>query len=145
MAGGSAGRPPQGARSGPGAEALAALLGKAAPLWEGLLEELVSDFGPVTLAWSHSARTQNWLLSLKTVKGKRAVVTLIPHPGHLVAAFALGEKAVAAAREGGLPREWLEAIEAAPRYGEGRGVWLTVRTRKDAAGVRRLAAIRLAQ
>jgi len=38
----------------------------------------------------------------------------------------------------------LDIIERAPRYPEGRGVWLDVRSRKDVENVKALAAIKMA-
>jgi hypothetical protein len=69
---------------------------------------------------------------------------MIPCPGHFLAAFALGEKACLAARRSGLPAPVLEVIDRAPRYPEGRGVWLEVRTRKDLENVKKLATIKMA-
>jgi hypothetical protein len=69
---------------------------------------------------------------------------MIVGEGHFRAGFALGEKACRAAGESGLPAKVLEVIEHAPRFAEGRGVWLEVRSRKDVADVLRLAAVKLA-
>jgi hypothetical protein len=72
------------------------------------------------------------------------IVYLTPCAGHFLASFALGERAVRAIREAGLPAVMLSLIEAAPRYAEGRGVRIPVRTAKDVKSIRALAAIKLA-
>jgi len=118
------------------------MLGRAGGLWEGLQARLSSEFGPLAEKWSFSKSTNRWLLQLK--RKQRTVVYLIPCRGHFLASFALGEKACAAAKDGGLPPSVLAAIESAPRYPEGRGVRLEVRSGKDVANVANLAAIKMA-
>jgi hypothetical protein len=49
------------------------------------------------------------------------VDNMTPQKGRFLASFALGEKAVLAARAAGLPAALLAAVDAAPRYAEGRG------------------------
>ena len=61
-----------------------------------------------------------------------------------MASFALGEKAVRAAHEGGLPAPVLEIIAQAKKYAEGRGVRLEVRSAQDVLDVERLAIIKMA-
>ena len=83
-----------------------------------------------------------WSLRLK--RGKRVIVYMTPGTGQFLALFALGEKACAAAREAGLPACVVALIADAPKYAEGRGVRIPVRTKKDAAAIRALASIKLA-
>jgi hypothetical protein len=119
-------------------------LGRASVHWARLHADLAAEFGPLAEKWSYSGKTARWSLRLKQRKRDRTILYLIVCQGHFLAAFALGEKASRAARESGLPVAVLEAIEAAPKYAEGRGVWLEVRSKRDADGVRRLASIKLA-
>jgi hypothetical protein len=121
---------------------LSRALGTSSALWKELERGLAADLGPLQRAWTYSGKAHGW--SLRLAKGKRAVVYLLPRGGGFLAAFALGEKACAAARESSLSSAVLAAIEDAPRYAEGRGVRLLVRGKKDAAQVRALAAIKLA-
>ncbi len=125
----------------PGKRDLQNTLGPASPLWAELHAELSSEFPPLTEEWGYSGRAYGWALQLK--QKKRTVLYLIPCAGHFVAAFALGEKACAAARARGLPKPVLEVIESARRYPEGRGVRLEVRSRKDLANVKELAAVKM--
>ena len=55
----------------------------------------------------------------------------------------LGEKACAAAREAGIPAAVLAVIDAAPKYAEGRGVRISVRTKADLEGVLVIAAVKI--
>ena len=119
-------------------------LGRASVHWARLHADLAAEFGPLAERWRYSGKTERWSLQLKQRKGDRTILHLIVCQGHFLAAFALGEKACRAARESGLPATVLETIEAAPKYAEGRGVWLEVRSKRDADSVRRLAAIKLA-
>ena len=128
--------------SPPGKGALEDMLGRASALWARLHANLASAFGPLAEKWSFSKSTNRWSVQLK--RKQRAVVYLIPCRGHFLAAFALGEKACAAAKQGGLPASVLAVIEAAPRYPEGRGVRLEVRSGKDVANVTTIAAIKMA-
>jgi len=128
----------------PGVRETEAVLGKANVLWTTLHERVSEQFGPLAEKWSFSGKTERWSLQLKREKGKRTVLYMILCRGYFIAAFALGEKACLAARESGLPPSVLDVIEKAPKYAEGRGVWLDVRTKKDLENVVKLAAIKMA-
>lgn len=130
-------RPPDG-------EALADLMGKSAAAWESLYRGIGEEFGPLDEKWSFSQKTGTWLLQLKQQRGKRTILYLSPRPTHFLASFVLGEKACKAAQAARLPEPLLEAIDSAPRYPEGRGVRLTVRTKKEMEGVLLLARIKMA-
>lgn len=67
-----------------------------------------------------------------------------PCRAFFLASFALGEKACLAAHAGGLPSCVLAVIDGAPKYAEGRGVRIPVRSKRDLEGVERLAAIKVA-
>jgi hypothetical protein len=126
----------------PTEETLAHALGRAAAAWFELRERVLRDCAPLTQEWAFAGPRFGWSFRLK--RGKRVIVYMTPSTGHFLASFALGEKACAAARDASLPASILEAIEAAPRYAEGRGVRLPVRTKRDADAVAKVAAIKLA-
>jgi hypothetical protein len=69
---------------------------------------------------------------------------MTPCRGHFLVGFALGEKAVKAARRSGLPDTVLSLVAKAKRYAEGRGVRLEVRNKIDLACATTLAAIKMA-
>ena len=109
--------------------ALGAVLGSAREHWGALQDALASEYPPLTETWGYSGRKWGWSLALK--QKKRTIVYLTPCVGFFYAGFALGEKAVAAAREAGLPPAVLAVIDSAPRYAEGRGVRLEIHTTED--------------
>jgi uncharacterized protein DUF3788 len=141
----SAAKAPTGAFDDPSAppaeRELIAALGSAGPLWRRLTRELRAAHGPLADEWSFS-KTFGWTLRLK--QPARALVHLTPNRSHFLASFALGEKACAAVRDAGIPAAMLAIIDAAPKYAEGRGVRIPVRTKADLEGVLRLAAIKVA-
>jgi hypothetical protein len=125
----------------PAASALAKALGRAVAAWNALKEGVASDCGAVE-EWTFSSAKAGWTLRLK--HRKRVIVYMTPCKGHFLASFALGERACMAAEAAGLPPDVLAAIAEAPKYVEGRGVRIPVRTPAEAAAIRALAAIKLA-
>ena len=73
---------------------------------------------------------------------KRNIVYLGPGTGCFLASFALGDKAVAAARKT-LPAGVLKIMDGAKRYAEGTAVRIEVRAAKDAQVVKMLAKIKI--
>ena len=134
---------PQEPGAPPTAAQIVTLLGRAAPLWEELQTELTEAYGPLGRKWSFSGKSGRWSLQLKAERKKRTIVYAIPCPKHFIAAFALGEKACLAARSGGLPEQVLDIIDRAPRYPEGRGVWLEVRTKRELLAVVKVASLKM--
>jgi hypothetical protein len=128
--------------SAPAARALATALGAAAPRWEEIKREIASRFAPLSEEWVFSGKQYGWSLRLK--QKKRAVLYLTPLEGYFRAAFALGEKAAAAASEAKLPAAIWEAIDKAPRYAEGRAVRIEVRNARDVRSVVKVAEIKMA-
>jgi hypothetical protein len=123
---------------------LVELLGRSSAHWKTLHQHLTSEFGPLDERWSYSGKTERWSLQLKRRRNKRTILYMIVCSGHFLAGFALGEKACQAAHAGALSEAVLEIIDQAPKFGEGRGVWLEVRTKADLDDVKRLAGIKMA-
>lgn len=122
---------------------LAAELGRTATaLWDQLLASLAEQHGITIREWNSYSSKAGWALRLK--KGKRAILYLSPGHRAFVAAFALGGKAVEAARRSGLPQRAIQIIDSATRYAEGTAVRIEVNGPADLALVRQLAAIKLA-
>ncbi|MBZ5507255.1 MAG: DUF3788 domain-containing protein [Acidobacteriia bacterium] len=115
-------------------------LGPAKKLWSQLLADLTAD-GIDVQEWGSSSKKLGWSLRLK--HGDRIIVYLAPCQGCFRASFALGDKAVQAARQSGLPAPVIKIINEAKRYAEGTGLRLDVKTAKDAAVVKKLARIKL--
>jgi len=122
--------------------ALAEMLGRTSTHWNALRSRLGDEFEPLAEEWNFPGQRWGWSLRLK--HKKRAIVYMTPCRRFFLAGFALGEKAFKAARESRLPASMLAAIEAAPKYAEGRGVRIEVRNKKDLEGVVKLALIKVA-
>jgi hypothetical protein len=126
----------------PTEQALTQALGRAARAWGLVKERVGQQCEPLREEWAFAGAQFGWSLRLK--HGQRVIVYMTPGRGQFLASFVLGEKACAAARAAGLPASVLALIEAAPKYAEGRGFRMPVRTVKDADAVSKLAAIKLA-
>ena len=126
----------------PNADELAQVLGKSHSLWYELQKEVCSLFTPALVEWGYASKSTGWGMRIKTEK--RVIIYMTPCRGYFLASFALGEKAVRAAHDAKLPAKILSAIDAAPKYAEGRGVRIEVRTKSDVKAIAKLAAIKLA-
>ena len=100
------------------------VLGKAIDIWELLINAVDKRIGPISQVWGYSSKSTGWGLRLR--QKDRIILYMTPQSGRFLVSFALGEKAVAAAHLLRLPAELLNAIDAAPRYAEGRGVRIEV-------------------
>ncbi|MFG0252013.1 MAG: DUF3788 family protein [Phycisphaerales bacterium JB038] len=120
---------------------VAAVLGRAAGAWGGLVEFVDAEFPPLEQSWQFSGAKWGW--SLRLIQKKRVVVYLTPQQGFFYAGFALGEKAVQAAHQARLAATVLEIIDHAPKYAEGRGFRMEIRNRKQVASLKRLITIRM--
>ena len=121
---------------------LAAELGRSAKaLWDRLLAGLTEQRHIATQEWHSYSPKAGWSLRLK--RDKRTILYLSPCHGCFRASFALGGKAVEAARRSGLPQPVIRIIDGARRYAEGTGVRIEVNGPADIAVVLKLAAIKL--
>jgi hypothetical protein len=126
----------------PREDELMATLGKTYVLWNELKRRITSQFAPLSIEWVSSSKATRWGLRLK--QEKRAVLYMTPCQGYFLASFALGEKAVKAAKTSGLPASVLEVIDSAKKYAEGRGVRLEVRSAGDIQNIEKIAQIKMA-
>ncbi len=126
----------------PTVKELATVLGKAKPAWDQLLGELEGELGVNEQEWRCYSPKAGWSLRVKR-KG-RTIVWLGPREKAFVVAFILGDKALQAARTSKLPQVVLDAMETAPKYPEGTGVRLLVKSAGDLGAIKRLAAIKIA-
>ena len=115
-------------------------LGKAYPCWEQLLLQVGERLGPITQIWGFTSATTGWGLRLR--HKDRVILYMTPQQNQFLVSFALGEKAVAAARAARLSPSILNAIKAAPRYAEGRGVRITVKSSRQVSDLAALAQIK---
>jgi len=125
----------------PTAAELSAVLGETTKLWAELIDSLIKEQG-LDQEWNSFKPKYGWTLLLKLKK--RRIVYLGPCVGCFRASFILGDKAVAAARASNLPKRVLLLLDEAPRYPEGTGLRLLVKTARDLPAIRKLAQIKLA-
>lgn len=125
----------------PSDEDLAEVLGPAKSLWDNLAEALAARPGANVREWNSYSPKAGWALRLR--KQKRAIVYLSPGRGGFLASFALGEKAMAAAR-GRLPERVHPLLDNARHYAEGAAVRVEVRTAADTEIVQVLAEAKAA-
>jgi hypothetical protein len=120
---------------------LAEVLGPAKAVWDQLLAELAQECNLTAQEWNSYSRKAGWTLRLKY--GDRNIVYLSPGDRCFMASFALGDKAIRAARASKLPQSAIDVIDQAKRYAEGTAVRLDVRTPRQIAPVKKLVAIKL--
>ena len=119
---------------------LRSVLGKAYTAWVRLIELVSNRVAPISQVWGFTSPSTGWGLRLK--RNDRVILYMTPRDDHFFVSFALGEKAIAAARTHKLPASVLAAIESAPKYAEGRGVRLEVRQAREVAALATLAEIK---
>jgi hypothetical protein len=121
-------------------EELRSVLGKAHEVWVSLIDAVAERIGPVSQTWGYTSKSTGW--GLRVRQKDRVILYMTPQTGQLLVSFALGERAVAAAKRLKLPPTLLAAIDAAPRYAEGRGLRLEVSTKRQVSDLAKLAQIK---
>jgi hypothetical protein len=120
---------------------LAAALGAAKAVWDQFLAELSQEHGVNVYEWKTYSPKTGW--SLRVKRSARTVVWLSPSDGSFMVAFILGDKALRAARQAKFPQRVVKAISEAPKYPEGTGVRLELKSSRDIGTLMKLAAIKL--
>lgn len=126
----------------PDAQQLANALAKSAKLWEKIQSPLAVDYEPLTYEWKFYGPKTGWLM--KVLQRKRNLFFLTPLAGSFRLAFVFGEKAVAAIAHSDLPEPLKAAIKSAPKYVEGRGLQIEVKSDDDVSNVIKLIAFKAA-
>ena len=116
-------------------------LGKSTVRWGQLIAAVAAAVGPVAEQWHCAGAKFGWSMRLR--QKDRVLLYLIPQAGSFLAGIVLGEKAVEAARSRKLPPAILAAIDAAPRYAEGRGIRLPVTRASDVRAISILVSVKL--
>jgi len=118
-------------------------LGPKAKLWNELIEWMSEKEGVSDQEWKGVVvRKYGWSLRLK--KKGRNILYLSPGKDCFMASFVLSDKAVNAAKHSHLPKTVQDALAAAQHYPEGNGLRLIVQREEDLAGIRKIAAIKIA-
>jgi len=126
----------------PRSKELKETLGRSSALWDQLADHLAVEYQPLTEKWVMYSEKWGWSLQLK--RKKRTILYMTPCKKNFLVGFVLGEKAVKAAHESDLPHPVLAMIDSAPKYSEGRGLRIEVRTKKELETTKKLAAIKMA-
>ncbi|MFZ1083961.1 MAG: DUF3788 domain-containing protein [Terracidiphilus sp.] len=116
-------------------------LGPADELWKHLVA-WASELKIVEQEWKCSGKKYGWSFKLKVKK--RNIIHMSPCEGCFRVAFIFGDKTMAAARQSDLAGSTLKLMDEAPRYPEGTGLRLMVRSVNDLVEIRKLALIKLA-
>ena len=125
----------------PSERSVASVLGPTLALWTELVAELKREFKIDAVEWHTGSVKYGWSLRLQLKK--RNIVYLAPCEGFFQANFALGDRAVAAAKNSELPAEVLKIIADATRYVEGTAVRIPVTKPGDLVVVKKLAKIKI--
>ena len=121
---------------------LVAALGPAKAAWDQLLTDLAQEHGVQGHEWKcHSPK---WGWSLRVLRKQRTIVWLSPVQCGFQVLFILGAKAMLAARQAKLPQRIVQILDAAPKYPEGTGVRLVMKSAQSLGVLNQLAAIKLA-
>ena len=126
----------------PAEKQLADALGPAKSTWDRLLAGLADEHNLTVQEWNSYSRKAGWSLRLKFKD--RNILYLTPCRGSFFVSFALGDKAVEAARQSRLPQSVIKTINEARRYAEGTGIRMEMKKPKDIEIAKQLAAIKLA-
>ena len=125
----------------PTQKAVETALGRSYALWTELVTELKQEFQLDAEDWHSSGVKYGWALRLQ--KQGRNIVYLGPRSGSFVAAFVLGDKAVAIVRKSNLPANLIKTIAETKRYGEGTPVRVEVSKPGDLQPIKILARIKV--
>lgn len=120
---------------------LAAALGAAKATWDNLLIAVAQECRATDREWRSYSLKSGW--ALRVQRKARTVISLAPSQDCFEVLFILGEAAMAAARQTRLPQRVLQIINEAPKYPEGSGVRLRVKSLRDLAALKKLARIKL--
>jgi hypothetical protein len=120
---------------------LGAELGPAKAVWDQLVADLADECDIGIREWSSYSRKAGWSLRLK--REERTILYLSPCRSCFRASFALGDKAVKAARQSGLPQRVIRTINESRRYAEGTAVRIDVNGPREIAVVKKLAVVKL--
>jgi len=120
---------------------LAAALGATKAIWDELLTAVAQECGATVQEWRSYSPKSGW--ALRVQRKDRTIIWLAPSQDCFEVLFILGAAAMAAARQTRLPQRVLQVIYEAPKYPEGSGVRLQVKSMRDLAAVKKLALIKL--
>jgi hypothetical protein len=125
----------------PNDKILANVLGRSWSVWEEIRQSLKEQCGEVTEIWQYSGDKYGWIM--KNVRKKRVILNFTPADKYFMLGFVLGGKAIAVVNKTDLSKPVLDVIKKAPKYGEGTGILLDVKFKKDIPDIKKLIQIKL--
>ncbi len=125
----------------PTQKAVEEALGQSYAHWKKIISDLKNELKLDGEEWNSSGHKYGWSLRLQL--NKRNIVYFGPRAGSFMAAFVLGDKAVAVARKSELPAYVLDMIAEAKRYAEGTPVRIEVSKLEHVELVKILAKIKV--
>jgi Protein of unknown function (DUF3788) len=120
---------------------VAATLGPAKAVWDRIITELAEEYGVNIQEWNSYSPKAGWALRLKLKK--RNIVYLGPGKGCFNLTMILGDRALEAANNGGLPEDMLKLLKEAKRYPEGNCIRLEVKNSAKIGSIKKLVAAKL--
>lgn len=126
--------------SAPSDDDLRITLGRAYPPWKRLIALVGARISPINEVWAFTSKSTGWGLRLR--HRDRIILYMTPQHQQFLVSLVLGDKAIAAANDARLSAAIRDAIAAAPRYGEGTGVRMTVTSSRQLPGLSALAQIK---
>ncbi len=111
------------------------------PLWSEIKSHIYNNYENIHELLKFPYKKAGW--SLRIIQKKRVVFYFVPLDGEFRIAFALGDRAVAAAEQSTLSDSLLESLKNSKRYMEGTGIHLNVNSRDDAEDVKKLIRIKV--
>ena len=124
---------PSTAVKAPGDKEVASQLGAAQAIWNGIIANLTEFYGEIDAEWRASKTGFGSTCLLK--HKKRTLLYLTPEKEEIQVGIVLGDRAVALALASRLPRAIKTLITKAPKYGEGTGIRLRVKSGTDLPAV----------
>ena len=116
-------------------------LGRTQRHWDRVLEQTHRDHAGLVDTWMFYGPKSGWIL--KVAGKKRAVLWMSPRDGGFLASLALRDGAVAALRMTKLPRPFVEEIEGAKAWPEGRPARVRVTNLDHVRWIRTLVGLKL--
>ena len=95
---------------------------------------------PALKCGKYYSKKAGWSFVVRS--GKRTILYLIPQDRFFKANFVLGDKAVAATQDAGLPEDIVTLIERAAPYAEGRSFMFDIRSLDDVDSVGKLIRVK---
>lgn len=118
-------------------------LGRTFTHWDNLIKHIATEYWPMDEMWGFASAKWGWAVALK--QKKRTVLYMTPCEKHFIVGLVLGDNAVNAAHDSGLPESVLSMIDSAQKYAEGRAIRMEIRNKKDLDSVKKLAAVKMAK